>query len=144
MFSSDIFAFPISDATSINLKYSKGCSVLEEKEVIYFCPGKAEILSFKCEIKNGLILRWEVTPSIQIDISSIFTNDDVISEGNVTAIVQNVELGSFNSNYTSLLFMDTTDLLTETEVKCGDIMTKTITLRPLGKYFISKSQLCLK
>lgn len=103
--------------------------------MIYFCSGNAEILSFKCEIENVFILRWQVTPSIQIDLSSDLMTNIAISEGNVTAIVQKVEPGSFESNYTSLLFMDTTNLLTETEVKCGYIMTKTITVRPLGEHF---------
>lgn len=107
-------------------------SVVQENEVIYYCPGVSEVLSFRCEVQNSARLVWEILP-INQRFSFTFNLDPiVVSIGNVTAILESV----VESNLSSLLLINTMYLATErdTEVVCESPNSNTsISIRPLGK-----------
>ena len=114
-----------------------GCDrFLREENAAYYCPGRENVLFFRCDVILQVDLSWTVNgESIVLFFNPTQTRHQTFGKYSVYTPV--IVFDGPVSNITSFLWFDTFDIVGSVDVTCESSQLEskpTININPLGQY----------
>lgn len=116
-----------------------GCDrFLREENTIYYCPGRENLLFFRCDVILEVDLSWLING----ELITAFSNPDQDRHqtiGKYSAFTPVIVFDGPVSNITSFFWFDTSDIMGSVDVTCRSTQLEnkpTMTINPLGQYII--------